>query len=331
MNKKSLIVALPMMIALALTGCNSSDIGTKELPNVATSQPVATATSTATPEAPTATEPPKESTAPAPAPATGNAMEALNKLVMTDEADSDAYNRDLFNHWTSNNKTGCDTRFAVLVEESVSKAVTSGCKVVSGEWKSVYDGKTVTDPKTLDIDHMIPLKEAWESGASKWDSQARESYANDIEYSESLVAVTAASNRSKSDRDPSDWLPTDVSNRCSYVAKWITVKTKWKLTVDAQEKTAIQGVLSNCGNDAAISTTDPAPVAAPPATDSSPAPVTPVVPVTPPAPVAGTDGNDPKYTSCKAAIAGGFGPYTKGEPEYEWYRDGDGDGTVCEK
>ena len=323
MNKKSLIVVLPMMLALALTGCNASDIGTKELPNVAVSEttsPSASASPSAAPETPAAVETPKETTAPA-APVSGTAMEALNKLVVADEADSDAYDRDLFNHWTSNNKTGCDTRYAVLVEESVTKAVTSGCKVISGEWNSVYDGKKVTDPKTIDIDHMIPLKEAWESGASKWDSQARESYANDLSSPESLVAVTAASNRSKSDRDPAGYLPTDANNLCSYVTNWISVKARWNFTIDTQEKSAMKTVLDKCG-DSSISNVAPAPAAEAPA--NVPAPVE-------AAPVAGTDGNDPKYTSCKAAIAGGFGPYTKGEPEYDWYRDGDGDGKVCEK
>lgn len=330
MNKKNLIVVLPMMFALALTGCNSSTVGAKDVPNVAVSEtasPSASASPTtvapATPETPAA-ETPKETPAPVEVPpVTGTAMDALNKLVVADEADSDAYDRDLFNHWTTKNSTGCDTRYAVLVEESLSKAVTSGCKVVSGEWKSAYDGKTITDPKTIDIDHMIPLKEAWESGASKWDSQARESYANDLSSPESLVAVTAASNRSKSDRDPAGYLPTDASNLCSYVTKWISVKTRWNFTIDAQEKSEMKTVLDKCG-DTTMSNVD-----------NAPAPVAPVeAPVAAPveaAPVAGTDGNDPKFTSCKAAIAGGFGPYTTGEPEYSWYKDGDGDGKVCEK
>lgn len=326
MNKKSLLITLPMMIALALTGCGSTDVGTKEIQNAETSQ---SATPTTAPVTPDTSQSANQVAPVTEVPSSGSAVEALNKLVVADEADSDAYERDLFNHWVSKNSTGCDTRVAVLVEESLTKATLSGCTVTSGEWKSVYDGKTVTDPKTLDIDHMIPLKEAWESGASKWDSTAREAFANDMAYSESLVAVTAASNRSKSDRDPAGYLPTDNSYRCSYVSKWITVKTKWKMTVDAQEKSAIQTVLNTCGNDTSVSNVEAAPANETPVAPVAEAPV--AAPVAPVAPVAGTDGNDPKFASCKAATAGGYGPYTKGEPEYEFYRDGDNDGTVCEK
>lgn len=336
MKKKSLIIALPMMFALALTGCTKPDSAPESAP--ATSAPAtsqATETGAPTPSATASVTTSSSATATATQEATApqsiQAMEALNALVVAAESGSDTYERDYFNHWVSKNGTGCDTRFAVLVEESTTKAVTSGCTVVSGNWNSVYDGKTITDPKTLDIDHMVPLKEAWESGASLWDAAKRESYANDLAFADSLVAVTAASNRSKSDRDPAGYLPTDASNKCSYVSKWIAVKTRWNMTVDAQEKAAITNQLNSCGSGEQI----PSVVKADPSSDVAPEPAQAAVPAAPAPvaapPVAGTDGNDPKYTSCSAALAGGFGPYTKGEPEYDWYRDGDGDGTVCEK
>jgi hypothetical protein len=334
MKKKSLLIALPMMVALALTGCSHTDTPTKEAQSTPSSSQSSSPPSVTTPAAPAPSKSVEAATHTPQSPAAGNAMDALNKLVVANEADADAYERDYFNHWVSKNKTGCDTRFAVLVSESLVKTKISGCTVISGEWKSVYDGQTVTDPKKLDIDHMVPLKEAWRSGASKWSADQREAYANDLDFPDALVAVTAASNRSKSDDDPTNYLPTDTSNLCSYVSKWVAVKTRWNLTVDATEKDSIKTVLDKCGTTD-ISTVEKASAPAPatggttaveaPKTET-PAPVTPV-----PAPVAGSGGNDPKFASCSAAIAGGYGPYMKGEPEYEWYRDGDGDGKVCEK
>jgi hypothetical protein len=75
------------------------------------------------------------------------------------------------------------------------------CALTGGEWLSYYDGKTVTDPSRLDIDHMVPLAEAWDSGAAEWTAERREAYANDLGAEHSLVAVTAKSNRSKGDKD----------------------------------------------------------------------------------------------------------------------------------
>jgi hypothetical protein len=177
---------------------------------------------------------------------------------------------------------------------------------------------------------MVPLKEAWESGASQWDAGKREAYANDLDFAPGLVAVTAASNRSKSDRDPAGYLPTDASNRCAYVSNWIAVKTKWNLSVDSAEKTAIRNQLNSCGSGEQIPSVSAVPSASVEAVAPKPEP-TKNVEAPAEAPVAGPAGTDPKFTSCAKAIAGGYGPYVKGQPEYDWYRDGDGDGKVCER
>lgn len=308
------------MVGVLLTGCSTATVEeTKPSPTAVEQTTETSPTATAEPAAP-------ESESPAPPAASGgpsDVLTALEALSETEEQDGDSYERDYFNHWVKKNSTSCDTRFAVLVEESTVKTKISGCKVLSGNWVSSYDNETVTDPKNLDIDHMVPLKESWESGASKWDDETRESYANDMDYSNSLVAVTAASNRSKSAGDPADWLPPSADAHCEYVAHWVAVKTKWKLTIDRQEKTAIQNVLSRCDGGAPMELD-----AAPPVINEGPAPAQPAEdPVAAP-PVAGT--GDPDMGSCSAAKQAGYGPYTKGQPEYEYYRDGDGDGTVCE-
>lgn len=160
---------------------------------------------------------------------------------------SGGYDRKLFKHWTDEDKDGCDTRREVLIEESRSKIkVGKDCAVKTGRWVSVYDSKVIRNASLLDIDHFVPLKEAWESGAANWDNTTRERFANDLGYVQSLIAVSAGSNRSKSDRDPADWLPTNKSYRCVYVYSWVQVKLRWSLTADAREVSALKSASANC-------------------------------------------------------------------------------------
>ncbi|MEW1693433.1 HNH endonuclease family protein [Streptomyces sp. NPDC091265] len=120
-------------------------------------------------------------------------------------------------------------------------------KIVAGEWYSYYDGVTLTAPGGLDIDHMVPLAEAWDSGASQWTAALREAYANDLGSERSLVAVTAKSNRSKSDQDPSTWLPPLADARCTYAADWVSTKLRWGLTADQPEAAALTELAETCG------------------------------------------------------------------------------------
>src|SRR5690606_27400118 len=104
----------------------------------------------------------------------------------------DGYSRSAFRHWVDADRDRCNTRMEVLIAESlVEPTVGAGCRVTAGEWLSYYDGVTVTAPGGLDIDHLVPLAEAWDSGASAWTAQRREAYANDLDADRSLVAVTA--------------------------------------------------------------------------------------------------------------------------------------------
>ena len=111
---------------------------------------------------------------------------------------------------------------------------------------SWYDGVVTTNPSTFDIDHVVPLHEAWVSGARSWGDGKRERYANDLGWNLSLDAVTAHSNRSKGDRDPAGWLPTD--HLCRYAHHWVKIKYRWALTIDAAEKNELTSLLSgSCG------------------------------------------------------------------------------------
>lgn len=157
------------------------------------------------------------------------------------------YDRDLFEHWIDADGDGCDTRREVLIQESLTPVtVGAACDISGGTWVSLYDGFTSDNPSDFDIDHMVPLAEAWDSGASSWSDSRRRDFANDLSSSYSLIAVSSSSNRSKSDGDPADWLPSNPLYVCEYVEQWISVKQQWDLSVDEAEASRIEGVLSNC-------------------------------------------------------------------------------------
>ena len=157
------------------------------------------------------------------------------------------YDRKLFKHWSDLDKDGCDTRREVLIEESRTPVtVGSGCSITGGSWYSAFDGTETMDPSKFDVDHMVPLKEAWDSGAWEWDPERRQAFANDMSIPESLIAVSASSNRSKGARDPAEWLPPRQEFHCQYVDAWIEVKKLWNLLMDQAEHDAIAEVRANC-------------------------------------------------------------------------------------
>jgi hypothetical protein len=159
------------------------------------------------------------------------------------------YDRSLFKHWIDADGDSCNAREEVLIIESLEPVTLgAGCKVLTGRWLSNFDGVVITDSSKLDMDHMVPLKEAWDSGANTWSASRRQAFANDIDLPEALIAVSASSNRSKSARDPAEWLPTNTSYRCQYVEDWMTVKVKWELSVDAKEFEALRSVSVGCVN-----------------------------------------------------------------------------------
>jgi hypothetical protein len=171
---------------------------------------------------------------------------SLDALRLEPEQRS-GYDRDLFAHWIDASGNGCDARREVLIRDSLTPVtVGEGCHISGGTWFSVYDGFTSTDPGDFDIDHLVPLAEAWDSGAHSWSDQRREDFANDMTFRGSLLGVSAAVNRSKSDQDPADWLPPNETFHCDYVALWIEVKTIWDLSVDDAELTALEGLSAWC-------------------------------------------------------------------------------------
>jgi hypothetical protein len=181
---------------------------------------------------------------------TNTALALLLTITVQNERPN-GYSRSMFKHWVDADGDSCDTREEVLIAESTSRAQVDayGCKVIEGDWLSPYDNAAHTNPSALDIDHMIPLKEAWDSGAWAWSAMQRQLFANDLTDSRSLIAVTAGQNRSKSDRDPSNWLPPQTQYRCTYLAEWVAIKSHWKLSMDQSEFGRIKNVLTaSCGS-----------------------------------------------------------------------------------
>ncbi|MEU2624617.1 HNH endonuclease family protein [Streptomyces sp. NPDC007157] len=172
--------------------------------------------------------------------------DALAALPVADESRA-GYSRDKFRHWTDADKNGCNTRAEVLLEEAVTAPeVGAKCALTGGSWYSPYDDRYLDSASKLDVDHLVPLAEAWDSGASAWTAKQREAYANDLDDPRALIAVSAASNRSKADRDPTEWLPPYAGYWCTYVTDWVADKTRYQLTIDPAEQTALTARLAAC-------------------------------------------------------------------------------------
>ncbi|WP_433230074.1 HNH endonuclease family protein [Micromonospora sp. CA-248260] len=179
-------------------------------------------------------------------PSKATAQSQLNALTVAAEGSTSGYSRDLFPHWITVSDS-CDTREQVLKRDGTSVVVNSSCQATSGRWYSPYDGATWTAASDVDIDHVVPLAEAWRSGASSWTTSRRQSFANDLSGPQ-LIAVTDNVNQSKGDQDPSTWQPSLSSYRCTYSKMWITVKYTWGLRLQSSEKSALQSMLNTCSS-----------------------------------------------------------------------------------
>nr|WTB12186.1 HNH endonuclease family protein [Streptomyces antimycoticus] len=177
-------------------------------------------------------------------PAADEARAELAELTVAPETDVPGYSRAKFPHWAIQQGT-CDTREIVLARDGDQVTQDGQCRATVGSWRSAYDGAVLDAASKVDIDHVVPLKEAWRSGASQWTTADRRAFANDLAHSQ-LIAVSAHSNRAKSDKDPSDWQPDLVSYHCTYARAWISVKHAYTLTTDEEEHAALTGMLDTC-------------------------------------------------------------------------------------
>jgi hypothetical protein len=161
------------------------------------------------------------------------------------------YSRDEFPHWAAdgtqfgwNEPDGsCDVRDDALIRDGKNVRVDEDCSIVSGTWLDPYTGKTLTQSEQVDIDHVVPLANAWRSGASAWSTADREAYANDPEV---LLSVDDNANQEKGDKGPESWRPPNRDYWCEYSRRWIWVKHDWRLSVNVREKDALEEMLGTC-------------------------------------------------------------------------------------
>jgi len=177
-------------------------------------------------------------------PSKATAQAELNALTVATQGSTTGYSRDLFPHWITISGS-CNTRETVLRRDGTGVIVNSSCAPTAGSWFSPYDGATWTNPADVDIDHIVPLAEAWRSGANSWTTSRRQSFANDLSGPQ-LIAVTDNVNQAKGDQDPSTWQPPRTSYRCTYAKMWIRTKHNWSLRLQSSEKSALQSMLNTC-------------------------------------------------------------------------------------
>lgn len=285
---------------IVLGGCGSPGDEVASPSSGSTSVPAAV-TVTATTAASTSTAAPATGAATTVAPPSSVDAAALDsaaevdallaRLQVAPESHAEGYDRDDWPHW-STQPDGCSTRERVLIDESrsVPQIDAFGCKVLIGDWFSAYDGEITEDPGDLDIDHVVALAEAHRSGGWAWDEARREAFANDLGSDGSLIAVSAASNRIKSDRDPASWQPSRDEAWCGYATDWVQVKVRWGLTADQDEVDALRNMLRRCTDPVTTAPTAPTPAPAP-----APPPVRPAPPAVIAVPPPQTGGCDASY------------------------------------
>lgn len=175
---------------------------------------------------------------------------ALTQLVIAPQAQGAVpYDRDTWSVWIDADGDCQDSRAEVLIAESLASVTFSdsrGCRVATGSWIDPYSGATVIDAGSLDIDHLVPLENAYASGAWRWDATMRREYANDLTHPEALLAVGASANRSKGSRGPERWKPANTSFWCEYATDWVAVKVRWSLTATSAERDALMAMLATC-------------------------------------------------------------------------------------
>ena len=249
----------------------------------------------------------------------------LDGLIRIAAETNDPYDRDYFGYPTDLDSDGCDTRDEVLIADS-QVPVTTGtslCDVTAGQWYSPYDGVLTDNPSDIQIDHVVALSEAWDSGANQWDQAIAIEFGNAVGSDDNLQVASRASNLGKSDYDPAEWLPDNTDAICWYVTTWSQIKLDWDLAMDATEYTTVTSILANC------TTTESA----------APANVIEnrIVIVVGGGVSAGTGDDDDNstiaavyYRNCAAARAAGAAPIYFGEPGYRPALDRDRDGVACE-
>jgi hypothetical protein len=164
------------------------------------------------------------------------------------------YSRDEFPHWASDAASSgwrepdgsCDVRDAALIRGGEGVEIDENCSMMAGTWRDPYTGQMLTDSSEVDIGYVVPLANAWRSGAGSaaWSPADREAYANDPE---ALLSTDAGANRTNGDKGPEAWKPPNRDYWCEYARRWIWINSDWHLTVNPAEKSSLREMLGTCG------------------------------------------------------------------------------------
>ena len=173
----------------------------------------------------------------------------LDRLEFKPPADEE-YRRSHWRHWIRQGD-GCKTTRTVVLENYnenalVEYATDKHCRVESGEWTGPWTQGIYMESSQVDIDHHVPLENAWLSGEWKWNRSKKEEYANNLRFPGHLHVMQASANRQKGAKSPDQWKPKDESLWCHYAVDWVLVKKHYDLTVTDDERAALQNMLGKC-------------------------------------------------------------------------------------
>lgn len=252
------------------------------------------------------------------------AIAVLATLAVKGKAAKTGYDRtaNFGQAWLDVDRNGCDTRNDILARDLITTVKAGSCKVLSGSFIEPYTGRIVNflrgnaTSALVQIDHVVSLSNAWQTGAQQLSQSQRFTFANDPL---NLLAVDGRSNSQKGDGDTATWLPSNKAFRCDYVSRQVSVKATYGLWVTPAEKAAMVRILSDCPNARALTSSfAPAPVAVVPVpAQAVPAPASPAPAVV-------------FYANCTAVRTAGAAPIRAGDPGYSPKFDRDGDGVGCE-
>lgn len=182
-----------------------------------------------------------------------NALVQLESIPVKGRAPKTGYTRDEFGPaWSDTDHNGCDTRNDILARDLTNetfKPGTNGCVVTTGTLADKYTGTTINfvrgqnTSSKVQIDHIVPLSDAWQKGAQQLSADQRKQLANDAL---NLMAADGPTNSAKGDKDAATWLPPNRAFRCEYVARQTAVKAKYDLWVTQAEHDTITGILERC-------------------------------------------------------------------------------------
>lgn len=211
----------------------------------ATPSPAPTATPSPSPTAtPTATPPPTPTPTPSATPNANAGPLALIEQLRGRTGAPPLYDRAAFRERLDLDDDCIDTRHEVLIEEATGPVeMDDECYVAEGEWYDPFTDQTFTNPRDLQVDHVVALADAWYSGAWRWDAERRAAFAND---QENLNAIDEEENQRKSARGPADYMPANAAHRCAYLEQYARVKVKWELAITQRDFAALEEGLTAC-------------------------------------------------------------------------------------